>query len=391
MKLRAVMAVGLLAWGVTSACKVKECNQDNLEACPSKQCASDGTCVPVTSGSTSSGGTTLSSSSTPTSGASSSLGGSGSSSLGFSSSLGASSSVGFSSSRPQPSSLAQSSSAAAGSSSSLAASGGGGSSSSGVPSSSSGVGSSSAGGSSSSAPLCAASQMTPPELAALSDDFEAVRAGWTVGNEDSATGGYGNGGLDGGFYVIRPYVNTGWYGDSATGFHLYKEVHGDFRMRAEMRVLHDAGVTPFSNGGIIFRAAQDCVPPEQNKVWFLLDHGFQDQTGGSSGGLQQGVLWKQNVLDGGNFQTTRRFTANNSPTMAIVMCRSGNSVMGCFNTDNATWHCQPTYTNDVLTGAPLHAGITAGIFSTTGAGLMEAHFDNVVFEAFSPDAGPCAP
>ena len=55
MKLRVVMAVGLVAWGVTSACKVKECNQDNLEACPSRQCTSDGYCVPVTSGSSSSG------------------------------------------------------------------------------------------------------------------------------------------------------------------------------------------------------------------------------------------------------------------------------------------------------------------------------------------------
>ncbi len=232
--------------------------------------------------------------------------------------------------------------------------------------------------------------MSPNQLDMLSDDFEAVRAGWTVDNEDYATGGYGDGGADGGFYYIGPDPDTGWYGNTANGFLLYKEVHGDFRMRVQMRVVTDGGVAPYSNGGILFRPARDCVPPEHDKVWFLLDHGFQDPSGSSSGGLQQGVLWKQNVFDGGNFQTTRRFTSNNSPTMAIVMCRSGNSVMGCFNTDNATWHCQPTYTNDVLTGAPLHAGITAGIFSSPAAGFMEVHFDNVIFDAI-PDGGPCAP
>ncbi len=231
--------------------------------------------------------------------------------------------------------------------------------------------------------------MSAQALNGLSDDFEAVRAGWMVGNEDSGTGGYGNGGLDGGFYFIRPIVNTGWYGQSATGFYLYKEVEGDFRMRVQMRVVTDGGVAEFSNGGVIFRAAQDCVPPEHDKVWFLLDHGFQDQTGGSSGGLQQGVLWKQNVFDGGNFQTTRIFTANNSPTINIEMCRTGNTIRGCFTTDNVTRHCPIAYSNEVLTGAPLHAGITAGIFSSTAAGFMEAHFDNVVFDAMTD--GGCEP
>ena len=229
--------------------------------------------------------------------------------------------------------------------------------------------------------------MTPPELSALSDDFETMAGNWLTDNEQGGSAGYINDPVDGGVYFIRPNVNSGWYGTTATGFHLYKVVHGDFRMRAQMRVLNDAGVTEFSNGGILFRAVRDCVPPEHDRVWFLLDHGFQDLAGSSSGGPQQGVLWKQNVFvpqgDVGTFETTTAFTANNSPTITIEMCRVGNTVRGCFNTDNATWHCQGPYTNNILTGAGIHAGITAGIFSPTGAGLMEAHFDNVVFDAMT--------
>ncbi len=215
-----------------------------------------------------------------------------------------------------------------------------------------------------------------------------------VWEEESASAGFSSGG-----FVISPAVRTGWFQAQNNGYSLYKEVHGDFRMSAYLRLTIPPGTEEFSNAGLIFRVPAACVPPDQEKVWFLLDHGVQDHiTGSSSGGAsyREGFLWKENLAsptDAG--YTTNRHFSNLGATspVRIAMCRRGNTVTAAYDLGGGWIPFTQVFTNSVLTGIPIHAGLTAGIFGNPGpdAGMIQADFDNVVFEPFTRDGGPCVP